>query len=57
MDLYIGVAMDPDAAGVYTTGNTAVKANKNDANTQNQLATISVDFAWDQFNATQTAAK
>ncbi|WP_369282153.1 hypothetical protein [Oscillibacter sp. GMB15532] len=51
MDLYIGVAMDPDAAGVYTTGSTAVKATNEDANTQNQLATISVDFAWDQFNA------
>lgn len=51
MDMYIGVAMDPDAAGAYTTGSTAVNADKVDANTQNQQAEISVDFAWDQFNA------
>lgn len=51
MDLYIGVAMDPDAAGVYTTGSTVVNADNEDADTQKQLATISVDFAWDQFNA------
>lgn len=57
MDLYIGVAMDPDAAGVYTTGSTAVNADNEDADTQNRLATISVDFGWDQFNAELGAAK
>lgn len=52
MDLYIGVAMDPDAAGTYTTGTAANADSHNvDANTQKQKAVISVDFAWDQFNA------
>ena len=51
MDLFIGVAMDPDATGEYTTGSTAVNADNVDAITQNQQAVISVDFAWDQFNA------
>ena len=52
LDLFIGVAMDPDAEGVYTTGSTD-KLNKNndDADSENGEATVTVDFLWDQFNA------
>lgn len=51
MDLYIGVAMDPDAEGVYTTGSTEVMANNDDAASQNKTVKLSIDFLWDQFNA------
>ena len=52
LDLFIGVAMDPDAEGVYTTGSTD-KLNKNndDADSENGEATVTVNFLWDQFNA------
>lgn len=54
MDLIIGVAMDPDAKGTYTSGSTKdinYKAKAvNDEKSQNDGATISIDFAWDQFN-------
>ena len=52
LDLFVGVAMDPDAEGVYTTGSTD-KLNKNndDADSENGEATVTVDFLWDQFNA------
>ena len=52
MDLYIAIAMDPDAKGVYTTGSTSKMNNKNDdSNSQLKGATISMDLLWDQFNA------
>lgn len=51
MDLYIGIAMDPDAAGVYTTG-TAKNINdqNDDADTQFKGVQVSIDLLWDQFN-------
>lgn len=56
MDLLLAVGMDPDADGDYTTGSTAVMADKNDADSQNLGAKISIDFLWDQFNAKVTTA-
>jgi len=52
MDLILGVAMDPDAAGVYTTGSVdAGNPNGNDdASTQNMSAAFTIQFGWDQFN-------
>lgn len=49
-DLYIGVAVDPDADGVYTTGSTEVMSNKDDSKTQNKGIEVEIKFAWDQFN-------
>lgn len=51
LDLFIGVAMDPDAEGVYTTGSTANLKENDDKASQNQEATVKIDFLWDQFNA------
>lgn len=52
MDLLLAVGMDPDAEGTYTTGSTAVLAENNDSDSQTKGAKISIDFLWDQFNAT-----
>lgn len=50
MDIFLGVAMDPDAEGVYTTGTVENMKDNDDALTQNKEATILVDLLWDQFN-------
>ena len=50
MDLFLAVAMDPDAEGVYTTGSSAVMADNNDAASQNTGASFSIQLIWDQFN-------
>jgi len=50
MDIYLAVAMDPDAAGVYTTGSTEVMSGEDDTLSQNTSAEISIDLLWDQFN-------
>lgn len=50
MDFYIGIAMDPDAEGVYTSGSTEVLSGKDDSLSQNTGAKISVTLLWDQFN-------
>ncbi len=50
MDIFIGVAMDPDAAGKYTTGSTCLMADNDDALSQNKGVTITIDLLWDQFN-------
>lgn len=55
MDLFLGVAMDPDEAGVYTTGKAAdLKAN-DDSDSQLKSANISIDFIWEQFNVGKDA--
>lgn len=52
MDMFLGVAMDPDAEGHYTTGSTTVMNIVNDdADSQNKSVTITMDLDWDQFNA------
>ncbi len=51
MDLFLGVAMDPDGAGTYTTGSTEIMNTANsDADSQNQSVKITMDLDWDQFN-------
>ena len=51
MDMFIGVAVDPDAEGIYTTGTVANMTNKDDAKTQNKGVQLDIKFGWDQFNA------
>lgn len=51
MDLFIGVAMDPDASGSYTTGSVASLTENKDSDSQSKGAIISIDLLWDQFNA------
>lgn len=57
MDLFLGVAMDPDADGVYTTGTTDNLKNNDDSKSQNKGVCISMKFLWDQFNVGKDAAK
>ena len=51
LDMFIGVAMDPDAEGKYTTG---IASNRNmnneDALSQGKGIELSMDLLWDQFN-------
>ena len=50
MDMYLGIAMDPDKVGTYTTGYTGdIKAN-DDTDTQLKTAKFNIQFLWDQFN-------
>jgi hypothetical protein len=58
MDLYLGIAMDPDLDGKYTTG-TADKMieTRGDSDSQNQIAHIDIQFNWDQFNIGKKEAK
>ena len=51
MDIILGVAMDPDKAGKYTSGTAENISGVDDKLTQNKAVTISMDFLWDQFNA------
>lgn len=50
MDIYLGVAMDPDAEGVYTTGTTANMKDNNDELSQEKGVQVVIDLLWDQFN-------
>lgn len=50
MDLYLGIAMDPDYDGVYTSGNSANPSTVSDLLTENKSANFSVKLLWDQFN-------
>ncbi len=52
MDLYIGVAMDPDKDGKYTTGSSEkLNTSNKDADSQLKAVDVTIDFIWDQFNA------
>ncbi len=55
MDLFIAVAMDPDADGKYTTGSTEVMAANDDTLTQEKAVEFSIFLNWDQFNAGKDA--
>lgn len=56
MDLLLGVAMDPDAEGVYTTGSVEkLNPNNNDADSQDKGVRIVMDLLWDQFNVGKDA--
>lgn len=50
MDIYVAVAMDPDAEGAYTSGTAELMADNDDAASQNKGAKIVIDLLWDQFN-------
>ncbi len=50
MDLYLGIGMDPDAEGVYTSGSASIMADNDDGLSQNKGVEISIDLLWDQFN-------
>lgn len=49
-DLFIGIAVDPDAAGKYTTGTVADMKDNNDSDSQNKGVQLDITFGWDQFN-------
>lgn len=55
MDLFLGVAMDPDAEGVYTTGTSAKMTDKDDAESQNKEINVAIKLLWDQFNVGKDA--
>jgi len=55
MDLFLGVAMDPDAEGVYTTGTTASMKANDDALSQNKEINVAIKLLWDQFNVGKDA--
>lgn len=50
MDLYIGIAMDPDKDGDYTSGWTGDLSDISDSKTENKVAKFDFTFMWDQFN-------
>lgn len=50
MDLYFGIAMDPDKAGIYTSGHSAAPSGVSDSLTENKTARFTIDLLWDQFN-------
>jgi hypothetical protein len=53
MDIYMGIAMDPDKDGVYTsgwTGDTNAANDDYDANSEIQSAEFQIQFLFDQFN-------
>ena len=55
LDIFVGVAMDPDAKGVYTTGTTENRTDKDDKLSQGKGVQLSMDLLWDQFNAGKDA--
>ncbi|MDO4772797.1 MAG: signal peptide protein [Bacillota bacterium] len=57
MDIFLAVAMDPDAKGVYTTGTAAnINVKNDDAESQGKLAKVVINLLWDQFNVGKDAA-
>lgn len=58
MDVFIGIAMDPDKDGAYTTGSTEnLKKDNDDTKSQNKGVEIGIDFLWDQFNVGKDEGK
>lgn len=58
MDLYLGVAMDPDAKGTYTSGLVANGIDTTKDNlTMDKGVTIGIKLLWDQFNASAVEDK
>lgn len=56
MDLFLGVAMDPDAEGVYTTGTSADIQDNDDALSQDKEINVAIKLLWDQFNVGKDVA-
>lgn len=51
MDVYLGIAMDPDMEGNYTSGISSDPSDVSDYWTENQTGVrFSLNFLWDQFN-------
>ncbi len=50
MDLFVGVAMDPDYEGNWTSGHCGKTGGKDDSLTQNNNASFAIKLCWDQFN-------
>ncbi|WP_314024376.1 signal peptide protein [Filifactor alocis] len=55
MDLFLGVAMDPDAEGTYTTGKTTNMKANDDTLSQNKEINVEIKLLWDQFNVGKDA--
>lgn len=54
LDMFVAVAMDPDAEGVYTTGTSENRKLVNsDAKSQLKGIQITMDLLWDQFNISE----
>lgn len=54
LNLYIGIAMDLDAKGVYTSSN---KSEMDDSKTQEKITKLDIQFIWDQFNIAKISAE
>lgn len=54
LNLYIGIAMDLDAKGVYTSSN---KSEIDDSKTQEKITKLDIQFIWDQFNIAKISAE
>ena len=50
LDMFIGIAMDPDAEGKYTTGTVENRKDNDDKESQGKGVELSMDLLWDQFN-------
>ena len=50
MDIYVGIAMDPDKDGDFTTGWTGGIQDNDDADTELENTEFQIQFLWDQFN-------
>lgn len=50
-DMFIGIAVDPDADGNFTSGTAAEMSGKDDEKTQEKGIQLNIKFGWDQFNA------
>lgn len=55
LDMFIAVAMDPDAEGKYTTGTVENRKDNNDKDSQGKGVELSMDLLWDQFNVGKDA--
>ena len=55
LDMFVAVAMDPDAQGVYTTGTSENRKDNNDKDSQSKGVEVSMDLLWDQFNVGKDA--
>ena len=55
LDMFIAVAMDPDAEGKYTTGTVENRKENDDKESQGKGVELSMDLLWDQFNVGKDA--
>ena len=55
LDIFVGVAMDPDAEGKFTTGTVADRKDNDDKLSQGKGIQLSMDLLWDQFNVGKDA--